>query len=156
MTTRDDAQARLSHILSILKTPAGFSKLNPNQKKFLFGVVLSSVVPSDRVVKPCEKEALQSQLNQFLHLQGEAQTEAIALADMPPLNPANVDDMARALSELLGVQDRAMLVRHLWELALSDNELHSDEEKLIFRIADVAGVPRKQVAEQLAWVSAQS
>ena len=156
MTTRDDAQARLEHILAVLKTPAGFSRLNPNQKKFLFGVVLSSVVPSDRIVKACEKEVLQNQLAQFLHLQGDARTEAIAMAEMPPMNPVNVDDMARALTELLGVHDRALLVRHLWELALCDNELHSDEEKLIYRIADVAGVPRKQVAEQLAWVSAQS
>ncbi len=156
MTTRDDAQARLEQILAVLKTPAGFSRLNPNQKKFLFGVVLSSVVPSDRVVKACEKVTLQNQLNQFLHLHREAQTEAIALSDMPPLNPVNVDDMARALTDLLGVHDRALLVRHLWELALCDDELHAEEEKLIYRIADVAGVPRKQVAEQLAWVSAQS
>jgi uncharacterized tellurite resistance protein B-like protein len=156
MTIRDDAQAKLAHILSVLKTPAGFSKLNPNQKKFLFGVVLSSVVPSDRVVKPCEQEALHAHLKNFLHLHGDAESEAFSLSSLPPMSLEHVDGLARALSELLGVQDRSMLVRHLWELALSDEELHSEEEKLIYRIADVAGVPRKQVAEQLAWVSAQS
>jgi uncharacterized tellurite resistance protein B-like protein len=156
MTIRDDAQAHLAQITSVLKTPSGFSKLNPSQKKFLFGIVLASVVPSDRIVKPCEKENLQGQLNQFLHMHGAQQSEAMALADMPPMNPADLDSLASSLADLLGMQDRAMLVRHLWELALCDGELHSDEEKLIFRISDVAGIPRKQVAEQLAWVSAQT
>jgi uncharacterized tellurite resistance protein B-like protein len=156
MTIRDDAQGKLEHILSILKQPSGFSRLNPNQKKFLFGVVLSSIVPSDHIVKACEKEMLQRLLNGFLHLHSTAQGEAMELANLPPMQNDSVDGMARALSDLLNVQDRAMIVRHLWELALSDDELHSEEEKLVYRIADVAGVTRKQVTEQLAWVSAQS
>jgi uncharacterized tellurite resistance protein B-like protein len=156
MTTRETAQAKLEQILSAIKIPSGFSRLNPRQKKFLFGVVLSSVVPSDHIVKPCEKETLERQLRVFLQLHGQEESDAMAMADMPPLSVQQLDLIAMAIAELLNINDRALFVRHLWELALCDRELHSAEEKLIFRISDAAGVTRKQVAEQLAWVSAQT
>lgn len=156
MTTRDAARAKFDQLLVLIRKPGGYARLSIPQRKFLYGVLLASVVPADRAVKPEEIAELRQQLQRFLHLNGEPGHEAVAMASLPPHEKAEVDALAEALGELLGVQDRSTFIRHLWELALSDGELHAEEEKLIFRISDVSGVPRKQVAEQLARVTAQS
>lgn len=152
---RIKAEHTLDQIIAVLQTPAGFSKLAGNQRKFLFSVALASVVPADLKVRPREIEKLRMLLSTQLRVPAPMLDEAMALADDKVADPAKLDHVAKALHELLGVEDRATLVGHLWSLALADGELHESEERLIYRLADLAGVPRKHVAERLARASAQ-
>jgi uncharacterized tellurite resistance protein B-like protein len=155
MTSRDTAQVKFDALLNIIRKPGGYARLSIAQRKFLYGVLLASVVPADRAVKPEEIAMLRQQLQKFLQISGDSSHDTVAMASLPQMEMREIEVMAEALGELLGVQDRTTFVRHLWELALADGELHVEEEKLIFRISDVSGVPRKQVAEQLARVAAQ-
>lgn len=59
------------------------------------------------------------------------------------------------LAGLLGIEDRCVLVGHMWDVALSDKELHAAEEALISSLSDRAGVPRKRVIEQQARAAAR-
>jgi uncharacterized tellurite resistance protein B-like protein len=149
MTTQTTPQQKLDQIVKLLGHPGGFSRLDPNQRKFLFGVILAMIVPADSKVKECELQKLQDLLR-GMNLYGGVLNESMSMADSRSDNMQNVDILARAMGELLGPQDRANFVRHLWELALSDEELHDAEERLIFRIADLSGVTRKHVAAELA------
>jgi uncharacterized tellurite resistance protein B-like protein len=155
MTTRLAVQAKFDHLLAILRKPGGYARLSIPQRKFLYGLLLASVVPADMAIRPEEIATLRQLLQRFLQLGGDEGQDVVTMAAIPPYNPDDVSTLAEALGELLGVQDRTTFIKHLWELALADGELHAHEESLIFRISDVSGVPRKQVAEQLARVAAQ-
>ena len=155
MTTREIAQARLDHIVHTLGLPGGYAKLDPAQRKFLFSAVLAMVVPADHKVKTCEIQKLQALLKNMQCSSGVI-IDTLAMAELPPIAENHVDILAKGLADLLGPQDRADFVRHLWEIALCDDELHDFEERLIYRIADASGIVRKNVIAELAKASANN
>jgi uncharacterized tellurite resistance protein B-like protein len=148
------ASAHLEEIVALLKEPSGFSRLSPEQRKFVLAVVIASVVPADGKIKQCELEKLQSLLNTRMQTRGQTLHEALLLAQSGlGANPA-IGISATRLADLLGIEDRCALIGMLWDIALCDYELHAKEEQLIYEIADKAGVPRKKVAEQQARAAA--
>jgi uncharacterized tellurite resistance protein B-like protein len=90
-----------------------------------------------------------------LHCATSISEDILSLACSKP-QPAHITDvLAKALPELLGAEDLIAMIGQLWELAIVDHDLHSEEELLVYRVADLAGVPRKRVAEQLARAAAR-
>ena len=153
---RHAAKAHLDEILHVLSKPGGFAKLSTVQRKFLMGVVLAAIVPVDNRIRNIELERLQVLLKGSLHINGTVALESLALAEgQNDLGPAIVT-IAKALPELLGIEDRCVLIAHLWELALCDDELHNYEDQLVYKVADLSGVPRKKVAELMARAAARA
>ena len=100
-------------------------------------------------------ERLHVLLKSSLRVADSVAIEVLAMAEgLTELAPS-VDRMAKALPELLGIEDRSALISQLWELALCDHELHAFEEQLVYQVADLSGVPRKKVAELMARAAAQ-
>ena len=152
---RQAAKAHLDEIILILGKPGGFAKLSNVQRKFLMGLVFAAIVPADKRIRNIELERLQVLLKSTLHINGDVAMESLAMAEGQMPLRESIDTLAKALPELLGIEDRCTLIAHLWELALCDNELHSYEEELVYRVADLSGVPRKKVAELMARVAAR-
>ena len=144
------AAARLQDIVALLKEPSGFSRLVPEQRKFILAVVIASVVPVDGKIKPCELEKLQALLKSRAQTHGKTLDSVVLLAQSGLGENAAIGLAASRLADLLGIEDRCALIGMLWDVALCDYELHAKEEQLIYDIADKAGVPRKKVAEQQA------
>jgi uncharacterized tellurite resistance protein B-like protein len=153
--SRAAAQIHLDEILQILSKPGGFAKLNSVQRKFLLGVVLAAVVPADKRIRNVELECLQVMLKSSLQIGNDIAMEALAIAEGHPEKTVPIEVLAKALPDLLGIEDRCTLISNLWELALCDDELHSFEEHLIYKVADLSDVPRKKVAELMARAAAR-
>lgn len=149
-TALSNAAAQLDDIVALLKEPAGFSRLLPEQRKFVLAVVVASIVPADGKIKPCELEKLQALLRSRMHTSGKTLDHALLLARAGLRGNAAISLSATRLADLLGIEDRCALIGMLWDIALCDYELHAKEEQLIYDIADKAGIPRKKVAEQQA------
>jgi uncharacterized tellurite resistance protein B-like protein len=153
---RQAAKTHLDEILQILSRPGGFAKLNSIQRKFLMGIVLAAIVPADKRIRNIELERLQVMLKATLSINGSVVVESLALAEGQYKLDESLEAIAKALPDLLGIEDRCMLISNLWELALCDNELHSFEEKMVLQVADLSGVPRKKVAELMARAAARA
>jgi uncharacterized tellurite resistance protein B-like protein len=150
MAVRLSAVENLEKTLETLGKPGGFAKLTSDQRKFMLGVALAAIVPADLRIKHTEIGHLQKIIKMRLHCPASMSEDILSLACSKP-QPARVTDLlAKALPELLGAEDLINMVGQLWELAIIDQDLHADEERLVYRIADIAGVPRKRVADQLA------
>ncbi len=144
------AVSQLEEIIGILAAPSGFARLSPEQRKFALAVVIGSVVPADGKIKPCELEKLEHLLHGRMQTRGKTLQQALELANSRLAQSQSIAVPASRLADLLGIEDRCNLIGMLWDVALCDYELHVHEEKLIYDIADKAGVPRKKVAEQQA------
>ena len=142
----DEGKA-LQDILNIVKLPSGFSRLTSVQRRKLVAAILASVIPCDGKVRDVE-------IKHFIdHLQHQYQfskdEQKIALCFLR--NGLTLEQLAIAakqLQELLSADDRAKLVGLMWDVAMSDQELHPHEERLIYSVADIAGVASKRVIEE--------
>jgi uncharacterized tellurite resistance protein B-like protein len=153
---RTAARQHLSEVMVLLAKPGGFSKLTTVQRKFLLGLVLAAIVPVDKRIRNVELERLQLLLKSSLHINGDSAMESLALAESPEGADINIEALAKALPDLLGIEDRCALISNLWELALCDDELHGFEEQMVYKIADLSEVPRKKVAELMAKAAARA
>jgi uncharacterized tellurite resistance protein B-like protein len=142
-------ESALSDIIAKLDLPNGFSRLKPDQRKFLLAAILASVVPVDGKIKAVEVNELKNQLQNRYNLNAETLKLAVSSANTG-LTAAQLQKTTEHLSDLLSIDDRTALIRMLWDLAICDDELHASEESLIYKIADSSGVPRRRVAEQQA------
>lgn len=154
-TLDSGSNAELTKMIEKLSAPNGFAKLTPVQRRLLLAAVLSSIVPADGHVRKVEMEQLEKHLKiKFQFAKDQLQT-ALHLASNQG-SFAGVATLAKHLPELLSIDDRTQLIGMLWDLALCDHELHQNEETLIYKVADAAGVLRKRVAEQQAIASSRS
>jgi uncharacterized tellurite resistance protein B-like protein len=143
------AKTMITQIVEKIATPNGFVKLSPPQRKFLLAAILGSIVPADGKVRNVELEQLESHLKQKYKMTSESLKQALSFASTG-LHDDHLQQATRHLPDLLSIVDRTNLVGMLWDIALSDHELHGNEESMIYKIADTAGVLRKRVIEQQA------
>jgi uncharacterized tellurite resistance protein B-like protein len=153
---RQQAIQHHDELLQLLAKPGGFAKLTNTQRKFLMGLLLASMVPVDKRIRNVELDRLQVLLKSGMNISGNIAQESLAIAEGQIDIAETLDTLIKALPELLGIEDRCTLISNLWELALCDNELHAFEEKLVYRIADLSGVPRKKVAELMSRAAARA
>ena len=141
------SHAIVDEIMAKLDLPAGFAKLQPNQRKFLLAAVLGSIVPADGQIRAVEMQHLETHLKQKYSFNPEALKLAMSYANTG-LAAKQLKKASSQLSELLSIDDRIALIGLLWDIAICDDELHRSEEDMIYKIADSSGVPRKRVVEQ--------
>lgn len=142
-------QIAITQIIEKISTPNGFAKLNPQQRRLLLAAVLSSIVPADGLIRKVEMEHLEQHLSSKFQFAKESLTRALAFAHQKAPH-GGVEILARHLPELLSIEDRTQLIGMLWDVALCDHDLHQNEENIIYKVADAAGVLRKRVVEQQA------
>ena len=92
---------------------------------------------------------LEAHLTQKYRLNPETLRLALSYANTG-LSSTQLQKASNQLTELLSIEDRISLIGLLWDIAISDDELHGTEETMIYKIADSTGVPRKRVVEQQA------
>ena len=148
-------EAQLQSIIGKAHSPIDFASLTIEQRKYLFALILASMVPADGLIRDVEMKYLLSHLAERYHMQAVALERAASLVSHPVTAPESVHRLAGRLPDLLSIEDRASMVGILWELALCDKDLHANEEDLIYKIADKVGVARKKVAELQARAAAR-
>lgn len=144
-----EAKAIFIQIIEKIAMPNGFAKLSPPQRKYLLAAILGSVVPADEKVRPVELQHFEAFLKTRYQMNNDTLSIALSFGNLG-FEVEQLQQAARYLPELLSINDRTNLVGMLWDIALCDHELHAKEDALIYKIADLAGVPRKRVAEQQA------
>ena len=134
----------------------GVTKLSIDERKFAIAMLISSVIPADKRVLDVEIACLNKILQSKYHVNTNTLREVDELTIHGNFNTTNIENYASKIPELLSIEDRCILVGQLWDVALSDHDLDPAEERLVFRIADATGVPRKRVIQQQARAAAQT
>ena len=150
------ARAYIESLTVKISKPAGLAGLSLEERKFLFAAMIAAVVPVDSQVKLVEIEKLSTILTSKYRVAGNTMQHAMTCAKTTQITIREIQNFAKKITELLGIEDRCALIGQMWDVALCDRELHASEEALIFEVADAAGVPRKRVIEQQARAAAQS
>lgn len=102
--------------------------------------LMCHVVAADGVVRPAERERLVEELVRRYGLGPEVAADLAEAARRAELESATVQRFTAGLSRL-PLEERRDIVSSLWRLVFVDGSLHEFEDNIVWRIADLLGLP---------------
>lgn len=99
------------------------------------------VVAADGVVTPQENHRLTEELARHYGLSLEETAELGETARKAELETATLQRFTAGLQRKLDPDQRRDIVSSLWRLVLADGAVHEFEDNVLWRIADLLGVP---------------
>ena len=139
-----------------------FGGTGPAKPKFVFDEgdhrvaaagLLVHAMNVDGVQSPLEMERLQTLLMERFSLD-ETETKAlIAVADQRDKEAVDFHAFTAVVKRAYNEEGRKRIVEMMWDVVFADGQLHEFEDNMVWRVAEIIGVPptqriliRKQVA----------
>lgn len=117
---------------------------DPNDERLAAAALLVHIISIDGVVSDDER----SRLRELVSSRFELSTgEAEALIDRAHTADIEAVDLYRFTSVLRGKLDEAgrlRVIEMMWEMAFADGEVHEFEENVMWRVAELLGVPSRE------------
>ena len=105
--------------------------------------LLIEVAESDFKRSPAERDALLASVHRLFGIDQREARELIELAEQEHVNSTDYFQFTRLINRTYTPRQKVRLVEALWRIALADDELHSHEEHVIRRLADLLHVSHK-------------
>ncbi len=142
-------------LIVLKKTVDKLIKHNPDLKqcediegKMAVCLLLSHLIPADGKVLDCETDRLAKLISRRFGVSQGVVREFMDLTELNRNRLATVDVMVDEIKSYYSEKKLISFVRDLWDIALSDNELHTLEEAMIYNVADRLGLSRRDVIGQ--------
>ncbi len=113
--------------------------------KFL---MLSQMIPADGIIRESEIKKLLKLISRRFGVEREIVNECVKLTEYNQQSAVPIDELVGRIKDKMDQKHLETLIRDLWDMALSDNELHDREEALIYAISDKLGIRRRVVIAQ--------
>lgn len=130
-----------------------FSTEAPARPKFVFdetdhrvaaaGLLVHAMM-ADGVRSPAEQARLESILRERFSLDEDETTDLILAADERDREAVDFHGFASIVKRAYNDQGRRRILEMMWEIAFADGALHEFEDNLVWRVADVVGVPEAE------------
>lgn len=101
------------------------------------------LMDADGVRQDIEWERLKEVLGESYGLEGEALDALVAQAAAADQEAVDLYAFTSVLKRELDMEARVEFVRLMWEIVYADGELHELEDHLVWRIAELIGVDRR-------------
>jgi len=139
-----------SSIKSLLKLNPSQRRLNEDEQSELNHSIVElmmEMVRADFVELYAEKTALAEYLSLKLGLSEGDVTQYIEAAEMRAEFSISLESQTNVINNYLGHVQKVDLMRHLWALAVADNEVHLLEQYLFYKAGDLLGLKKAQLEE---------
>ncbi|MCV6546498.1 MAG: TerB family tellurite resistance protein [Cohaesibacter sp.] len=105
--------------------------------------LLVHLVSVDGVVEEAEQKALRTLLKDRYALSDDETKALIALARERDNEAVDLYNFTSVLKRNLDEDGRAQIIEMMWELVLADGHIHEFEDNLVWRVAELLGVSRR-------------
>ncbi|MCW5718268.1 MAG: TerB family tellurite resistance protein [Bauldia sp.] len=134
----------MRQLLSDITRPSQPETSDPNDERLAAAALLVHVVNVDGTVGDDERKRLQELVSERFGLAG---AEAQSLIDRAHAADVEAVDLYRFTSILKAKLDEAgrlRVIEMMWEMAFADGEVHEFEENVMWRVAELLGVPSRE------------
>ena len=122
------------------------------ETKIAIALLLSHLIPADGKILDCEMDRLTKLASRRLHVDQSVVEKFVGLTRLNQKNPVPIELLTDQIKSSLDEKRLQILIRDLWDIALSDDDLHALEETMIYNVADHLGIRRRDVVAQQAKV----
>jgi uncharacterized tellurite resistance protein B-like protein len=109
----------------------------------------------DGYIEETETQRLQAVLKDRYGLSEDQLHELVVAAERSERDAVDIYTFTSRLKKALSEQDRFQIIEMMWEIAFADGEIHGYEENLIWRTAELLGVPSRERIRARKKVEAQ-
>ena len=135
--------AALRDFLQRLSTEEDEKHFAPNDVRLALAALLVHSVAIDGVTSETERVKLRELLTRNFGLSGEDLELLIADAVAAESEAVDLYRFTSVLKARLSAEERIRVVEDLWEIAYADGKSHEFEENLVWRVAELLGVERR-------------
>lgn len=123
------------------------NKKEPSDKelKLAAAALMFEVINSDGKIERHEVVAMGEVLRQQFQLEDKDIESIMILARESAQDSSSLEEFTKAICENWGNSKRAILIEHLWVLALSDKEIDQNERNLVRKIAGQLSLNEGQI-----------
>ncbi len=137
-----------SSIKSLLQLDPAEKQLSAAEQRELNQAIVElmlEMVKADFVELYAEKTALAEYLSNKLGLTKTDISNYIEAAEMRTDFSISLESQTNVINNYLNSEQKHDLLRHLWALAVADNEVHLLEENLFYKAGQLLGVKKAQL-----------
>ena len=98
----------------------------------------------DRDEHPDEWRVIGEVLQSRFDLEADETAELISLAGREAEDPSDYYQFTSLINKSYSVQEKAVIIEHLWQVAYADGKLDDHEEYLVRRIAGLLGIDNQE------------
>jgi uncharacterized tellurite resistance protein B-like protein len=98
----------------------------------------------DGYVEEAETERLQAVLKERYGLPDDQLHELMVAAERSERDAVDIYSFTYKLKKALSEEDRLQIIEMMWEIAYADGEVHGYEDNLIWRTAELMGIPSRE------------
>ncbi|GAA5524061.1 hypothetical protein Maes01_00614 [Microbulbifer aestuariivivens] len=109
--------------------------------RMISAALLAEVATVDQKLDARERETLVSLLQQHYRLEASAARELVDEALEQRDNATSLYEFTQTVNQEFDENDKYLLVRQMWQVALADGQIEPFEEHLIRRVADLIYLP---------------
>lgn len=135
-------------IKSLLQLNPSAKQLSAREQRELNQAIVElmlEMVRADFVELYAEKTALSDYLSEKLDLSKEDIDDYIEKAEMRTDFSISLESQTNVINNYLDAEQKTDLLRHLWALAVADNEVHLLEQNLFYRAGQLLGIKKNQL-----------
>lgn len=105
--------------------------------------LLAHVISVDGVVDKAEQDRLRSILKTRFELSDAETDELVRVAGERDKEAVDLYSFTSVLKRELDQEGRIQIIEMMWEMVFADGEIHEFEDNLVWRVAELLGVSRR-------------
>ena len=114
------------------------------------------LVSVDGVIETAEQDRLKEVLKSRFSLSDKETSELIAIANQRDKEAVDLYSFTSVLKRELDEEGRIEIIEMMWKLVFADGEIHEFEDNLVWRVAELLGVSRRDRIRMRQSVEAES
>ena len=115
----------------------------PDELQLAAAALLFHVIAVDGVVEESERESLRLVLTRRFGLDHDEVGRLIAAAQSADAEAVDLYAFTSVLKRRLDPADRERIIQMMWELVYADGSVHEMEDNVVWRVAELLGVPAR-------------
>jgi uncharacterized tellurite resistance protein B-like protein len=129
-------------------SPEGSAKpkivFDENDHRLAAAGLLVHAMNSDGVESPAERQRLTSLLKERFSLDDEETRALIAAADVRNREAIDFNAFTDVVKRAYNAEGRKRIIEMMWDMAFADGVLHEFEDNMVWRVAEILGIPATQ------------
>lgn len=135
---------RILSFLSDLPDGNGRRHSHDDDPRVAAAALLFHVMDADGVREENERTRLKAALTEAYGLQGAELRAVMKAGEEADRESVDLYAFTSVLKRHLDAEGRAEFIRLMWQVVLSDGEIHEVEDNLIWRVAELIGVDNRE------------